>query len=90
MPLLPGLPTVDGSSAFLPGCTLSCPPSCSGAQNLMGCPGLMPLMLPSFPTPLLLFRSYSLNVCNLKLSYLNNLLIRAIAVTKDYCTVRVL
>ena len=48
--------------------TVSCPPSCSGAQNLMGCPGWMPLMLPSFPRPLL-FRSYSLNVCNLKLSY---------------------
>ena len=34
-------------------------------QNLMGCPdGWMPLMLPSyFPRPLLIFRSYSLNVC---------------------------
>ena len=35
----------------------------------MGCPGWMPLMLPSFPRPLL-FRSHSLNVCNLKLSVL--------------------
>ena len=44
---LPCLPTV-GSSAFLPGCTLSCPPFCSGAPNLMGYPGCLPLMLPSF------------------------------------------